>query len=162
MATAALIAIGCQQYRICDSGNCPVITTFKGKGLISDDQPLACGVLGRSGTLIASHLMNASDVLLVFGQYMGELCTAVKYGMNIKHILLNNRELGEISQEQRAIRMPVWETSLHNPDFARYAEKCGAMGFQVTETDELDQVLETVFAEPGPCLVEVSTDPELT
>jgi len=28
LATATLMAIGCQQYRICDSGNCPVgITT---------------------------------------------------------------------------------------------------------------------------------------
>ena len=29
-----------------------------------------------------------------FGQYMGELLTAVKYGMNITHVLLNNNELG--------------------------------------------------------------------
>ena len=30
--------------------SCPVITTFKGKGLIADSHPLAAGVLGRSGT----------------------------------------------------------------------------------------------------------------
>lgn len=47
--------------------NAPVCTTFKGKGLIPDDHPLACGVLGRSGTPIASWFMNESDVLLVFG-----------------------------------------------------------------------------------------------
>ncbi len=45
----------------------PVLTTFKGKGLIADDHPLGCGVLGRSGTPIASWFMNESDVLLVFG-----------------------------------------------------------------------------------------------
>ena len=32
-----------------------------------------------------------------FGQYMGELTTAVKYGMNITHVLLNNHQLGKIS-----------------------------------------------------------------
>ena len=32
----------------------PVATTFKAKGLISDDHPFGCGVLGRSGTPIAS------------------------------------------------------------------------------------------------------------
>ena len=32
----------------------PVITTFKTKGQIPDDHPLACGVLGRSGTPVAS------------------------------------------------------------------------------------------------------------
>ena len=46
---------------------CPVITTFKAKGQISDHHPLGCGVLGRSGTPIASWFMNESDLLLVFG-----------------------------------------------------------------------------------------------
>ncbi len=46
---------------------CPVLTTFKGKGLIGDVHPLGCGVLGRSGTPIASHFMNESDLLLVLG-----------------------------------------------------------------------------------------------
>ncbi len=45
----------------------PVITTFKAKGQIADSHPLAGGVLGRSGTPIASWLMNESDCLLVFG-----------------------------------------------------------------------------------------------
>lgn len=47
--------------------NAPVLTTFKAKGQISDRHPLGCGVLGRSGTPIASWFMNESDVLLVFG-----------------------------------------------------------------------------------------------
>jgi len=34
-----------------------------------------------------------------FAQYMSEMTTAVKYGMPIKHILLNNSELRKISKE---------------------------------------------------------------
>ncbi len=45
----------------------PILTTFKGKGLISDSHPLGCGVLGRSGTPVASWFMNESDLLLVIG-----------------------------------------------------------------------------------------------
>ncbi len=45
----------------------PVITTFKAKGQIPDAHPLACGVLGRSGTPVASWVMNEADLLLVFG-----------------------------------------------------------------------------------------------
>ncbi len=45
----------------------PVLTTFKAKGQISDHHPLGCGVLGRSGTPVASWLMNESDLLIVFG-----------------------------------------------------------------------------------------------
>ncbi len=47
--------------------NAPVLTTFKAKGAISDQHPLGCGVLGRSGTPIASWFMNESDLMLVFG-----------------------------------------------------------------------------------------------
>ena len=45
----------------------PVVTTFKAKGLISDGHPLGGGVLGRSGTPIASWFMNECDLLIVFG-----------------------------------------------------------------------------------------------
>jgi pyruvate oxidase len=313
--------------RLAERLSCPVITTFKAKGLLPDDHPLACGVLGRSGTPVASHFMNESDLLIVFGasfskhtgidprrptiqvdfdplmlgkfhpvevpvygeigvtaqallgdlsergeawldrrpeiterwsqwraekerradldqgrglasaavfaaasrqvpddaviavdvgnntysfgryfecgrqavlmsgylgsigfgypaamgawaaapgrpvvaitgdggfgQYMGELCTAVKYGMKITHVLLNNNELGKISKEQRAAQVPVWQTSLHNPSFAAYAEACGALGIRVTERDELDEALRRALEHDGPALVEVMTDPEL-
>ncbi|MEP5613845.1 MAG: thiamine pyrophosphate-binding protein, partial [Cyclobacteriaceae bacterium] len=50
-----------------ESINAPVLTTFKGKGQISDSHPLGCGVLGRSGTPIASWFMNECDLLCVFG-----------------------------------------------------------------------------------------------
>ncbi|MEO0813556.1 MAG: thiamine pyrophosphate-binding protein, partial [Myxococcota bacterium] len=52
---------------LAEAHHIPVITTFKGKGLIPDDHPLAAGVLGRSGTPIASWFMNESDLMLVFG-----------------------------------------------------------------------------------------------
>ncbi len=50
-----------------ESLNAPVLTTFKGKGLIADSHPLGAGVLGRSGTPIASWFMNECDLLIVFG-----------------------------------------------------------------------------------------------
>ena len=50
-----------------ESCNAPVLTTFKGKGLIGDHHELGCGVLGRSGTPIASWFMNECDALLVLG-----------------------------------------------------------------------------------------------
>lgn len=47
--------------------NATVLTTFKAKGQIPDDHPLAAGVLGRSGTAVASGAMNQADLLIVFG-----------------------------------------------------------------------------------------------
>jgi thiamine pyrophosphate-dependent acetolactate synthase large subunit-like protein/nitrite reductase/ring-hydroxylating ferredoxin subunit len=96
-----------------------------------------------------------------FGQYMGELLTAVKYGMNITHVLLRNDQLGKITKEQRAGDWEVWETDLHNPRFADYAELCGARGFLVLSADELDSALVEAIDHPGPSLVEIVADPEL-
>ncbi|MEM7385212.1 MAG: thiamine pyrophosphate-binding protein, partial [Verrucomicrobiota bacterium] len=45
----------------------PVLTTFKAKGAISDHHPLGCGVLGRSGTPIASWFMNECDQIIAVG-----------------------------------------------------------------------------------------------
>lgn len=45
----------------------PVLTTFKAKGQVSDHHPLGAGVLGRSGTPVASWLMNESDVIVAWG-----------------------------------------------------------------------------------------------
>ena len=96
-----------------------------------------------------------------FGQYLAELTTAVKYGMNITHVLLNNDELGKISKEQRVGNWEVWQTSLHNPSFAKYAELCGALGVEATKAHELDAALETALAHDGPALVEIRSDAEL-
>ena len=93
-----------------------------------------------------------------FGQYAMELTTAVKYGMNITHVLLNNSELGKISKEQRAAHWDVWQTSLRNPDFAAFAELCGARGFRVTDPADLDAAVAAALAHPGPALVEVVTN----
>jgi thiamine pyrophosphate-dependent acetolactate synthase large subunit-like protein len=47
--------------------------------------------------------------------------TRTMNGMNITHVLFDNHQLGRISKEQRAGEWDVWQTSLHNPDFAEYA-----------------------------------------
>ena len=96
-----------------------------------------------------------------FGQYMAELTTAVKYGMNITHVLLNNSELGKISKEQRSGQWDVWQTSLHNPNFAVYARLCGAKGIRVTKKEDLDDALAEALAHDGPALVDIIADPLL-
>src|SRR4051812_2390841 len=96
-----------------------------------------------------------------FGQYLAELTTAVKHGMDITHVLLDNGQLGKISKEQRAGDWDVWQTELHNPNFAEYARICGALGIRVTEAAELDDALARALAHDGPALVEVMSDPDL-
>jgi thiamine pyrophosphate-dependent acetolactate synthase large subunit-like protein len=97
-----------------------------------------------------------------FGQYLAEFTTAVKYGMNITHVLLNNSELGKISKEQRDGEWKVWQTELHNPNFADYAALCGGTGIRVERAGDLPHALREAIATSGPSLVEIIADPLLT
>jgi thiamine pyrophosphate-dependent acetolactate synthase large subunit-like protein/nitrite reductase/ring-hydroxylating ferredoxin subunit len=96
-----------------------------------------------------------------FGQYAAELTTAVKYGIPVKHVLLDNHALGKIAKEQVAGDFAVWHTSLHNPDWAAYAELCGATGIKVTRREELPGAMRALFAADGPALLHVEQDAAL-
>ena len=96
-----------------------------------------------------------------FGQYLAEVTTAVKYGIPVRHVLLDNGVLGKISKEQRAAEFDVWQTSLHNPDFAAFATLCGATGIRVDDVADLDDAFEQLFAAEGPAMVAIRCDPEL-
>jgi len=96
-----------------------------------------------------------------FAQYMAELTTSVKYNMDIKLILLNNSELGKISKEQRAGGLDVFATDLHNPDFAYYANGCGALGIRVTHKDEVAEAMKNILGHKGTALLEIMTDVSL-
>ena len=91
-----------------------------------------------------------------FGQYLAEFTTAVKYGLPITHVLMNNDELGKISREQIGALRQVWQTSLVNPDFAEFARICGGQGFRADAPEELEPALKAALAvTDGPSLVEV-------
>lgn len=93
-----------------------------------------------------------------FGQYLAEVTTAVKYGMPIKQLLLDNGNLGKISKEQLAADFSVWQTSLVNPDFAEYARLCGAWSTRVDTMDQLDDAMLAWLAADGPALLHVRQD----
>ncbi len=96
-----------------------------------------------------------------FGQYPMDFTTAVKYGMDITHILLRNDQLGKITKEQKAGEWPVWQTELHNPSFAAFAKLCGGYGKTVTDSANLETVIAEALAHDGPALVEIVSDADL-
>ena len=83
--------------------NAPVLTTFKGKGLIADDHPLGCGVLGRSGTPVASWVMNESDLLIVFGASFSNHTGITSY-KPIVQVDYDPMMLGRL----HSVTVPVW------------------------------------------------------
>jgi thiamine pyrophosphate-dependent acetolactate synthase large subunit-like protein len=81
----------------------PVITTFKAKGQIGDDHPLAAGVIGRSGTPVASWIMNEADLLLVLGASFSNH-TGIYTGHPIIQVDFDPLQLGKF----HAVDVPVW------------------------------------------------------
>ncbi len=92
-----------------------------------------------------------------FGQYMAELNTAVRYKMPITLILLDNGELAKITKEQQAGGYHPWQTGLSNPNFASYAENCGALGIRVTTAREVRPALHRALAHDGPAVVAIKS-----
>jgi pyruvate oxidase len=93
-----------------------------------------------------------------FGQCMADVSTAVKYKMNITHILLNNNELGKISKEQRSAKWEVWKTSLVNPNFSEYVKTYGALGIRVEKKEQMEEAITRALNHDGFSLVEIMSD----
>jgi len=91
---------------------------------------------------------------------MGELATCVKYGLDVKVVVIKNNTLGQIKWEQMVfLGNPEFGCELHPIDFVKVAEACGAAGFHVEEAEQCGAVLQRALATPGPVLVEAVVDP---
>ncbi|HEX8709276.1 MAG TPA: thiamine pyrophosphate-dependent enzyme [Pyrinomonadaceae bacterium] len=95
-----------------------------------------------------------------FTMLMGEFLTAVKYNLPIVVVIIKNNTLGQIKWEQVVfLGNPEYGCELHNPDFAKYAEACGGLGFTVERPEEIRPALERALASGKPSIVEVVVDP---
>jgi len=81
----------------------PVLTTFKAKGLIPDSHPNAGGVLGRSGTPIASWFMNEADLILALGSSFSNH-TGIEPSKPIIQVDFDRSQLGKF----HPVELPIW------------------------------------------------------
>jgi pyruvate dehydrogenase (quinone) len=95
-----------------------------------------------------------------FTMLMGEFLTAVKYELPIVVVIIKNNVLGQIKWEQIVfLGNPQYGVQLHNPDFAKFAEICGGVGFTVEQPDQIRPTLKRALASNKPSIVEVVVDP---
>ncbi len=73
------------------------------RGLVPDDHPNAGGVLGRSGTPIASWFMNEADLLIVFGASFANH-TGIERSKPIIQVDYDRMQLGKF----HPVDIPVW------------------------------------------------------
>jgi len=94
-----------------------------------------------------------------FGMLMADFITAVRYDLPIVMIVLRNDRLAFITLEQEAAGLPDWGTEVANPDYAKFAEACGGIGFTISHPEEIAPALEAALASGRPAVLDVAVDP---
>lgn len=87
-----------------------------------------------------------------------ELETALRYGIPIVVLILNDNAFGFIKWEQQTKGFPSFALDYSNPDFVKYAESYGAAGMKVKDGDNLSELLHKAFALKRPVLIECPVD----
>jgi pyruvate dehydrogenase (quinone) len=100
---------------------------------------------------------------------MNELITIGKYWQRwsdprLVVLVLNNRDLNQVTWEQRAMAGdPKFEASQDVPDFpyARFAELIGLQGIRVDRPDQLGDAWERALGADRPVVLEATVDPDV-
>ncbi len=136
-------------------------------------QFLSSGGLGTMGfglpAALGAKLARPNDLVVAvvgdggFQMTMYELTTAVVYNIPVKVIIINNFFLGMVKQWQDLFFGERYSgvDLTGNPDFVKIAEACGAVGFRVTEEDDVEKVLmRAMEIEDKPVVVDAWVDPD--
>ena len=151
----------------CDVGN---VTVWMARNFIVHRQKLitsswlatlGCGLPGAIAGKLA--FPDRQVVAVVgdggFAMTMSDFVTAVKYELPIVVIVLNNSKIAMIKFEQETMGNAEFQTNLLNPDFARFAEDCGGVGYRVETRDALKEALRKAFADNKPAIIDVLVNP---
>ncbi len=127
------------------------------------DNALATMGAGLPSAIMAALLHPERRVLAVCGDggFMmnsQEMETAVRLGVHIVVLILEDHAYGMIRWKQAVDGFADWGMTFGNPDFIRYAEAYGATGHRVAAADELIPTLEAAFQAGGVHLVAVPID----
>ena len=127
------------------------------------DNALATMGAGLPSAMMASMLYPERRVLAVCGDggFMmnsQEMETAVRLGLNLVVLIVQDNAYGMIRWKQAVDKFPDWGLTFSNPDFVKYAESYGAKGSRVETADGLVPALEAAFKGGGVHLVSVPMD----
>ncbi len=87
-----------------------------------------------------------------------EMETAVRLGLNITVLILNDSSYGMIRWKQANMGFADWGLTYGNPDFVKYAESYGAIGHRVESSESLPALLAHCLSTPGVHLIDCPVD----
>jgi acetolactate synthase-1/2/3 large subunit len=121
---------------------------------------------GLPAAVAAKHLFPEREVICFAGDgcfmmHGQEFITAVRYGLPIITVLVNNGTYGTIRMHQeREYPGRVSGTDLVNPDFNAFAKAYGGHGETVEKTEDFAAAFERARASGKPAIIEVKLDAE--
>ncbi|MDP2630561.1 MAG: acetolactate synthase large subunit [Candidatus Uhrbacteria bacterium] len=113
---------------------------------------------------IAAKLLNPDRPVVALcgdGGFMmnsQEIETAMRLGLNLVVVIVNDNGFGMIQWKQEAQHMPSFGLTFTNPDFVKYAESYGARGYRVMCAEELEQYLSRALEEKGVTIIDCPID----
>jgi acetolactate synthase-1/2/3 large subunit len=87
-----------------------------------------------------------------------EMETAVRLGLNLTVLILNDNSYGMIRWKQANMGFKDWGLTYNNPDFVKYAEAYGASGHRVESAEHLPRLLKECLDTPGVHLIDCPVD----
>jgi len=87
-----------------------------------------------------------------------EMETAVRLGLNLTVIILNDNSYGMIKWKQAGMGFENFGLDLGNPDFVKYAEAYGANGYRPTSCENFAETLEKCVNSDGVHLIDLAVD----
>ena len=87
-----------------------------------------------------------------------ELETAVRLGLDLTVIILNDNAYGMIKWKQTGMGFETFGLDLGNPDFVKYAEAYGAHGYRPTSVEEFEKTLQECVNSKGVHLIDLAVD----
>ena len=127
------------------------------------DNALATMGAGLPSAMEAARLYPDRRVLAICGDggFMmnsQELETAVRLGLNLVVLVVNDSSYGMIRWKQYAMGYEDFGLEFGNPDFVVYAESFGAGGHRVEKTEDFAPLLERCFDQGGVHLIDLAVD----
>jgi acetolactate synthase-1/2/3 large subunit len=87
-----------------------------------------------------------------------ELETAVRLGLHLVVVILNDSAYGMIKWKQQDMGFADFGLDFKNPDFVKYAESYGASGHRVKKFEEIKPMITECFETPGVHVIDLSID----
>ena len=86
-----------------------------------------------------------------------EIETANRLGVALTVVIFNNGRLGSIEFKQRHFKRQIG-VEFGNPDFVKYAESFGAVGYRIEKSEDIEPVLKEAVRSKNVCVVDVPID----